>query len=242
MGSLTAGRSTVVEHDETTTTARDSAASADSGNDPPRRRGRFLSRDAIVDSALRLVTTEGIEKLTIRRIAADLDAAPMALYRHYPDKRSLEIAMLERMAKGMPPVPVEGEPREQIVVSAIAAHDYLHSHGWIVPFLREGGFVPDDLEYLDHQLAMFMRLGLSRAEAIGAHTAIWWLVLGHLAAIDGSPAVDAADAALPADGPIKGRDHWAGFDAEAVFRLALTALVDGLLAAGGGGPADSPAT
>lgn len=214
------------------------AGSADSPPDSPRRRGRFLSKEAIVDSALRLVTAEGIDKLTIRRIAADLDAAPMALYRHFPDKRTLEIAMLERMANGMPSVSTRGTPRDQIIDSAIAAHDYLHSHDWIVPFLTDGAFIPQDLEYLRHQLEMFMRLGLTRDEAVGAHTAIWWLILGHLASSGGKPSVEAADATLPPAEPVAAapENAWAGFDGEAVFRHALAALVDGL--APGGASAD----
>ena len=39
-----------------------------------------LSRSAVVDRALELADREGIDALTIRRLAAELGVTPMALY------------------------------------------------------------------------------------------------------------------------------------------------------------------
>ena len=48
-----------------------------------------LSRDTVVTAALALADTEGLETLTIRRLATDLGVTPMALYWHFKDKERL---------------------------------------------------------------------------------------------------------------------------------------------------------
>lgn len=48
-----------------------------------------LSRESIFEAALHLVDTEGIEALTMRRLAADLGVGTMSLYSHVPNKDDL---------------------------------------------------------------------------------------------------------------------------------------------------------
>jgi TetR/AcrR family transcriptional regulator, tetracycline repressor protein len=48
-----------------------------------------LTKQAVVDSALALGDAEGIEALTIRRIATELGVTPMALYWHFRNKEEL---------------------------------------------------------------------------------------------------------------------------------------------------------
>ncbi|HEY3908232.1 MAG TPA: TetR family transcriptional regulator [Streptosporangiaceae bacterium] len=48
-----------------------------------------LSRSAVVDRALHLADTEGVDALTIRRLAQELGVTPMALYWHFRNKEEL---------------------------------------------------------------------------------------------------------------------------------------------------------
>ena len=48
-----------------------------------------LTKQAVVDRALALGDAEGLEALTIRRIAAELGVTPMALYWHFRNKEEL---------------------------------------------------------------------------------------------------------------------------------------------------------
>ncbi|MFI7585444.1 TetR/AcrR family transcriptional regulator [Spongisporangium articulatum] len=48
-----------------------------------------LSREAVASAALALADAEGIDALTIRRLATDLGVTPMALYWHFKDKDAL---------------------------------------------------------------------------------------------------------------------------------------------------------
>jgi AcrR family transcriptional regulator len=54
-----------------------------------------LSRQAIVDRALELGDAEGLDAVTLRRLAAEFAVTPMALYRHVRDKQDLMNAMTE---------------------------------------------------------------------------------------------------------------------------------------------------
>jgi len=45
-----------------------------------------LSRERVLEAALALAEREGLEALSMRRIAQELDVWPMSLYRYFHDK------------------------------------------------------------------------------------------------------------------------------------------------------------
>jgi TetR/AcrR family transcriptional regulator, tetracycline repressor protein len=55
---------------------------------PEAERSR-LSKQAVVDRGLALADADGLDKLTIRRLAQDLGVTPMALYWHFRSKEEL---------------------------------------------------------------------------------------------------------------------------------------------------------
>lgn len=55
-----------------------------------------LTREAIVDAAIELISDEGMEALTMRALAVRCGAAPMSLYRHVRDKEDLMSVVLDR--------------------------------------------------------------------------------------------------------------------------------------------------
>ena len=56
-----------------------------------------LNRSAVVDRALALADREGLEALTIRRLATELGVTPMALYWHFRGKDELLEGLAERV-------------------------------------------------------------------------------------------------------------------------------------------------
>ncbi|MCO6009062.1 TetR family transcriptional regulator [Actinoallomurus purpureus] len=56
-----------------------------------------LSRETVVDGALALADEEGLDGLTIRRLAQRLGVTPMALYWHFKNKDELHNALVDRM-------------------------------------------------------------------------------------------------------------------------------------------------
>lgn len=55
-----------------------------------------LSRDVIVDTALELLRQQGLEAMTLRRVAAMLDTGPASLYVYVEDLRELEALVIDR--------------------------------------------------------------------------------------------------------------------------------------------------
>jgi AcrR family transcriptional regulator len=70
---------------------------------PERRRGRpaRLSRERILDAGLALLEREPDEPLTAARIAAEVDAVPAALYRHFANLDELLDGVLGRVLGGV---------------------------------------------------------------------------------------------------------------------------------------------
>ena len=62
---------------------------------------RGLTRQAVVLHALEIGDAEGLDAVSLRRLATDLRVTPMALYRHIKDKRDLINAMTEVVLEGL---------------------------------------------------------------------------------------------------------------------------------------------
>ena len=60
-----------------------------------------LSRDAILDRAVAVADAEGIDAVSVRRLARDLGVTPMALYWHVDDKNALLHALGDRLLGGL---------------------------------------------------------------------------------------------------------------------------------------------
>ncbi|TWD80436.1 TetR family transcriptional regulator [Kribbella amoyensis] len=61
----------------------------------PRTGEERLSRDAILRAALRIVDDEGVEAMTMRRLAATLGVNPMSIYHHLPNKAAVFAGLAE---------------------------------------------------------------------------------------------------------------------------------------------------
>ncbi|MFZ0215589.1 MAG: TetR family transcriptional regulator [Candidatus Dormiibacterota bacterium] len=70
----------------------------------PGRRRRALTREEIVERALEIGDREGLDAVSLRRIASELGVTSMALYRHVKDKNDLFSAMLEAATANLDPV------------------------------------------------------------------------------------------------------------------------------------------
>src|SRR4030088_1327358 len=62
---------------------------------------RGLTRAAIVRRALKIGEIEGLDAVSLRRLASEFGVTPMALYRHVRDKQDLITAMAELVMEGL---------------------------------------------------------------------------------------------------------------------------------------------
>jgi AcrR family transcriptional regulator len=110
---------------------------AESLPDPPRlgvprgeaRKRRTLNREAIVDVALAIVDAEGLEGLSMRRVAEQLETGPASLYAHVANKEALMELVYDRALSEIEvPAPDPKNWQKQLKTALRAMYDVLISH------------------------------------------------------------------------------------------------------------------
>lgn len=95
---------------------------------------RWLTRERIVDAAVALADAEGIAAVSMRRVAAELGVATMALYRHVPSKDELVVLMSESV---LVEDPFPTEPplgwRARLDLLARTQWEIFRRHPWLAP-------------------------------------------------------------------------------------------------------------
>jgi AcrR family transcriptional regulator len=91
-----------------------------------------LSADAIVEVAIRLADAEGLEGVSMARVAAELGFTPMSLYRYVASKEELLQLMWNGSARGAEGVVLAGDGwRAKVRSWAIVQRDMLDRHPWL---------------------------------------------------------------------------------------------------------------
>jgi AcrR family transcriptional regulator len=67
-----------------------------------------LSRDRILQAALRIVDADGVEALSMRKLAADLGVNPMSLYHHVANKAAVLDGLTRLVTEGAREISVGG--------------------------------------------------------------------------------------------------------------------------------------
>jgi AcrR family transcriptional regulator len=101
-----------------------------------------LDRSVILKAAERIVGSEGLRALTMRRIGAELGADPTAVYRHFRDKEELLTCLAERVFSTRPDVDPALPWQDQLRVHIRHAYDRYRAHPDLGILLARQ---PDDL-------------------------------------------------------------------------------------------------
>jgi AcrR family transcriptional regulator len=97
--------------------------------DHPRRTRTPLTREAIVDAALEVLDRDGMDGLSMRRVAESLDTGPASLYWHVRNKEELLQLLFERLTADLSlPVPDPARWAEQLCDLALAMREQAHAH------------------------------------------------------------------------------------------------------------------
>jgi len=132
------------------------------------RRGpqRGLSLDTVVEAATSLADREGLEAVTMRRVAQALRVAPMSLYTYVPGKAELLDLMLDAAYARMRRTATTGRPwRERLTAVANENRALFGDHPWaamvstVRPLLG-----PGSIAKYEHELSALDGLGLTDVE------------------------------------------------------------------------------
>lgn len=114
------------------------------------------SRAQITEAAVRIADAEGLEAATMRRIAAEIGAGAMSLYRYVPSRDDLIMLMADRL---MGEIDVEGIPsgdwRADLTRYAHGLRAMWLRHPWIATVHRSlPGFGPNQLRLIERVMGV----------------------------------------------------------------------------------------
>jgi AcrR family transcriptional regulator len=144
-------------------------------NRSARRRRDPISREAIVDAAIRLLDSEGLDALSMRRIADELGTGAASLYWHVGSKDGLLDLVFDKIiGEGEIPDPVPGQWREQLKEVARAQRAVSLRHPYVVRLsIGRLPMGPNALRYSERVLAILRAGGLPPDLAVrGSHLLI----------------------------------------------------------------------
>ncbi|MEV4075911.1 TetR/AcrR family transcriptional regulator C-terminal domain-containing protein [Nonomuraea fuscirosea] len=132
---------------------------------PPRR--PVLTREAIVAAAVALADAEGLDAVSIRRVAAELDARAMTLYSYIERKEDLLALMLDEIsAEVLVAEPLPADWREALLLLARRERELVRRHPWRVDLVHQRVAVgPNGLRHVEQKLAAFDGLEIDRLTA-----------------------------------------------------------------------------
>ena len=133
-----------------------------------------LTRAGIIATAVELLRTEGLERVTMRRLAQELDTGPASLYVYVRNTAELHAAVLDKLlgAVDLSPVAATGDWRDRLLRILTSYTTVLFEH----PGLAQSALVarPSGERYLDLLEAL---LSLLSEGGIPAERAAWALDL-----------------------------------------------------------------
>ncbi|MGC1463345.1 MAG: TetR/AcrR family transcriptional regulator [Terracidiphilus sp.] len=139
-----------------------------------------LSPDAIANAALTLVDHEGLESLSMRRIAGALGVEAMALYHHFPSKEVLVDAVLQRGSPGSLPA-LTGKWRRDVKATMRVVYEHLSAHPALLPVRWERRVnSPEAKLILERERQIFEAAGIKGALARDAHRLLGSYVVGFV--------------------------------------------------------------
>lgn len=152
-------------------TARPPAPTSPTGDEPrppwwrERKRGATkapLTRDAIVDAAVRVLDADGADALTIRRLSQELETGPATLYWHITGKEELAELVYDRiMGEIELPEPDPDQWEEQIKEITRQGYRVMLSHNDAVKLsIGRAPVGPNMLAMIEWMLGLFEEAGI----------------------------------------------------------------------------------
>ncbi len=148
---------------------------------PGARRTRF-TRDEIAAAAVRIADTEGFEALSMRRLAAELDAGTMTLY-HYVRTKDELLALVGDEVMGELIIPDGELPvddwRAAISMIAHRSRDVMRRHPWCLDIRDDPTPGPNGARHFDQTMQAVMSLDIPLSERFELTSMVDEYVFGY---------------------------------------------------------------
>jgi AcrR family transcriptional regulator len=195
-----------------------------------------LTRADVIQAALDVADAEGLEAVSIRRVAGDLGARPMSLYTHIASKDDLVALMLHEMSgELLVPEPLPDDWREALRQIARRAYAAYVQHPWALQAFGRGTRVgPNMLRRAEQSAAAVATLDLSPADAWIALSIVHEWTIGHALHVvtlrEDHELEGQLSGADPAEFPRMSEVFGVGREQsrDTIFDIALEAVLDGI--------------
>lgn len=133
--------------------------------------GMGLSQETIVNAAIKLLNKGGIDKLTMRSLAASLDTKAASLYRHVKDKRDLYDLIAENVISGIKPSCGIGNAQKYLTeVARLFRKELLSLRDSVTIFTQSRVATPMRFELMKNVIICLLHLGVKENKCfIAAH-------------------------------------------------------------------------
>jgi AcrR family transcriptional regulator len=128
-----------------------------------------LSQEGIVQAAMELLNREGIDKLTMRSLAAALDTKAASLYRHIKDKKDLYDMIAETVISGIKPACGLANAKKYLSESAgLYRQKLLALRDSVAIFTQSRAATPGRFEFMKNIMICLLHLGVSENKCLVA--------------------------------------------------------------------------
>ncbi|WP_067474473.1 TetR/AcrR family transcriptional regulator [Actinomadura hibisca] len=221
---------------------RPDAPSGRTGRPPVTDRARILA------AARRIIERDGWEKLTVRRLAADLGIGTTTLYHHVRDREDLLVQLINEVAETTLHLDLPEAPRDRVIAAATAIHDALAALPWAAEILITDGFLgrlgEPALRMVEVIVAGAVECGCTPEQAVDVFRSVWYYLVGEILVRVHSVRRQAGNVRPADDEAFFGDDldmsqiphlaalgdRWEELAARDTFPQGIEAFVDGLLA------------
>src|SRR5262245_30635261 len=121
-----------------------------------------LTKERVLRAAIAVADRVGVDGLSMRKVAQELDVVPMALYRHVANKDEMLDGMLDVVVGEIDPPPADTEWKTAIRERILSARRALLRHPWasrVIESRSDPG--PAMLAYMDSMIGLFRAGGFS---------------------------------------------------------------------------------
>ena len=136
-----------------------------------------LSKQRVVVEAVRLADREGVDGLSMRRLAGALGAGAMSLYHYVASKDELLDAMIDIVFAEIEPPPAETDWQSAMRREAVSTREVLARHPWAISLMESRTTPgPANLRHREAVTACLRRAGFSVLTATHAN----WLLNSYV--------------------------------------------------------------
>ncbi|MEV6554413.1 TetR/AcrR family transcriptional regulator C-terminal domain-containing protein [Nocardia sp. NPDC051756] len=160
--------------------SRNDGAAAGRGESP-------VTRAAVLDAALEIIDGDGVDGLSMRRLADAVGRDPMVIYRHVPNKAAVLDGVAEIVFAQLSVDATDSDWQHQLRVVARDFRGLALTHPKVVPLLVTRplatplGMRPTSVvRPLEDMLALLTRAGFAGADALHIYRALFGFLYGHV--------------------------------------------------------------